>query len=258
MMQPMLCQPVTLDAAKELVLSGEWVIEEKYDGVRAYIEDGKLYDRRGKEMTQQFPEFEGLKEFKMSFDGEIVAQSGKFNDISGRVHLRDRFLIRLQAKRSPAKFMVFDVVGAGYAQQSLDGRREVLEKMDFSGFPWMVLARQYPGSDFATRWNDVLEHGKEGLVLKRRAASYQFGKRAADWLKLKAWEETTATFTKLEVHPKGVRLETEDGHSVNVNGVQAEEVIARFRRDGVVLGEVQYLPQRESSAWRFPSWRGVV
>jgi uncharacterized protein YkuJ len=44
---------------------------------------------------------------------------------------------------------------------------------------------------------------------------------------------------------------------VNVNGAQAEEVTRIFKEKGKVVGEVQYLPQSDSDAWRFPSWRGL-
>jgi len=248
-MKVMLCEKATVEYAE--TLEEGWVAERKYDGVRAYIENGRLYDRREKDITEKFPEFVGLAELNVFIiDGEIVSQSGEFNDISGRVHLKDKFFIQLSAKKSPAIFMAFDIVAAG---KQLWERKEVLSKLDVPA--WMQKAE---GGGFAELWEQVQQNGWEGVVLKRTAAQYQEGKRSADCLKIKAFVETTAVFTKLEQHNKGCRLETADGHSVNVNGAQASEVLRIFGKDGKVTCEVQYLPQNNSGAWRFPSFRKCI
>lgn len=255
-LNPMLCQAATIGQARVLFLSGEWVVERKLDGVRAYIEGGRLFDRRGVDITRKFPEFVGLEKVAAVLDGEIVAQSGEFNDVSGRMHLRDALKIRLSAKGCPARFVAFDMVSG----EVWEKRWALLQRVYFhDGVPlwdWMRLVPSFVSLEEG--WGKVLEGGWEGLVLKRRGSLYQEGKRSADWLKVKSWSEVVATFTKLDVHNKGCRLETVDGRSVNVNGAQAEEVIERFNRVGVVLGEVQFLVQSGSVAWRFPSWRGLV
>ena len=257
-LKPMLCQKATIERAKEIAKSGEWVIEQKFDGVRAYIEDGKIFNRRGQEITKQFPEFTGVADFKMSYDGEIVAQSGIFADVSGRVHMKDKFLIGLRAKASPAKFMLFDVVGDGYQQQPLTARREVLEKTNYKNYPWITLAEQFPATDIEEKWGEVIASQQEGLVMKQKDAAYQEGKRSPDWLKVKAWEEAVATFTKFEEHPKGITIETADGRRVVVNGAQADEVKEAIKTKGSVKAEIQHLPQENENAWRFPSFRGLV
>jgi ATP-dependent DNA ligase len=255
-MNVMLCEKLSLEDAKKMDMSG-WVIERKLDGVRAYIENGRLYDRRNKDITKQFPEFVNLKKMtNQVIDGEIVAASLIFNDVVGRMHMRDKFMIRLQSERSPAMFIAFDMVRPS---MTLADRKQLLMEFGLSSycretFPWLLML--FKEDSFADGWRRVEENEWEGLVIKRLDAFYQEGKRSPDCLKVKAFQEATATFVKMDIHPKGCRLETADGRSVNVNGAQAEEVIRIFREKGEVIGEVQYLPQSGSEAWRFPSWRG--
>lgn len=257
---PMLCQPCPLEKARELLKEANGMImEQKFDGVRGVINDGRLFDRRGKDITHLFPEFVGIEKVKEILDGEIIAKSGEFNDVSGRVHLKDKFTISLVSKKESAIFMAFDCIVDG---SPLMDRKERLSKVvNGYAFPWLF-ASDWKDADkdrFEVAWQMVLQNFQEGIVLKRKASLYQFGKRSDDWLKVKGFQEVTAVFTKLEDHPKGCRLETADGRrSVNVNGFQAKEVKEIFLRDGKVTCEVQFLPQKDSDAWRFPSMRGLV
>lgn len=253
----MLCDKLTSQEARILALEGsKWVVERKLDGIRAVIEGGKLFDRRGKEITALFPEFIGLSTIQEVVDGEIIANTGEFNDISGRMHMKDKFQIGLCAKMNPATFVAFDIVRSG----DLIARKYELHMKFFPigvpKFDWMQLVVSF--SSFEDGWDKVQEYGWEGVILKDRHSTYQQGVRSKDWLKVKNFEETIAEFTKLEIHPRGVRLETAAGRSVNVNGAQAKDVIAQFKLHGKVSGEIQFLPQRGSTAWRFPSWRGMV
>lgn len=252
-MKPMLCQPMPYERAVELMrMEGhKWLCQEKYDGVRAYIENGRIYDRRQKEITDRFPELVGIPKLPFVIDGELICD--EFNQIAGRMHTKAAFDRRLLGQKHPATFMAFDVCIGG----SLSKRMEFLEQLEKEKFPpWMKVAPLV--ESFDEEWKRVLEETREGLVLKNIESGYQYGKRSPDWLKVKAFQETTAIFTKLDEHPKGVRLETDDGRSVNVNGAQAEQVRRKFEQEGKVECEVQYLPQAKSDAWRFPSFRGLV
>ncbi len=248
---PMLCQKMLpTDAAQ---LSSDWKLEKKFDGVRAVIRAGRLWCRRGNDITNRFPEFVGLDKLKQCYDGEIIAQSGEFNDISGRMHLRDKFLMGLRSKKSPAIFMAFDLPDA---QGDNVARRQMLEKTKC--VPWMQIAEQFPITEFYDMWQEVLENTDEGVVVKRNDTQYVLGSRADGWRKVKAFLETTAVFVEYEVHPKGLTIKTADDRTVVVNGAQASGVKDAIDRDGKVTVEVQYLPQKDSAAWRFPSFRGIV
>jgi ATP-dependent DNA ligase len=266
MIKPQLCQPVPIEEARQLFATGDWVSEIKYDGIRGIIENGKLYDRRGQEITARFPEFD-LSRFDKNtiIDGEIISQTGVFADISGRMHLKDPFGIKMAAKMKPAVFMAFDMLH----NEKTDISKEslVIRRMELMGcvnnvcLPWIKLAEGVSGTpnnhsmdDFNRLWDEVELNGWEGVVIKRVKAPYEEGQRSPNWRKCKAFKEVEAVFTKLDVHNKGVRLETADGKSVNVNGAQSEAVKAAFDKDGKVSGEVQYLEQA-SGEWRFPSWK---
>lgn len=253
-MNPMLCHKVTESDARTMLLLHTMVIENKYDGVRAYIEDGKLYDRRSVDITKKFPEFEGLEKLKGTFDGEIIAQNGQFNDVSGRMHMKDKFQISLIAKKNPAKLIVFDMPSV---RGNLEQRRDILCSVVLP--QWATVAEQYEATEenFTKLWNKVIADTAEGLVLKYKDSEYEFGKRSNAWLKCKAFKETIALFTKYEVTPRGLTIETPDGRRVVVNGEQAVAVQKAIDNNGEAACEIQFLPQLDSEAWRFPSFRGL-
>ena len=256
-MKPMLCTPLSIDDAHKLVANEGYIVEEKFDGVRAYIEDGKLFDRRGADITKRFPEFTGIERLN-GFDGELVVAKGQFSDVASRMHLRDKFQIGVLSKRSPVTFMAFDYFAE--SDEPLSQRKKFLSReVAKAAERWLKDAEFSVASpnNLEEMWDRIIEERKEGVVIKRLDSTYQFGKRSPEWVKMKAWTEATATFTKLAEHPKGVRLETADGRSVNVNGAQAQDVKKRFEKAGKVTCEVQFLPQKDSDAWRFPSFRGI-
>ena len=256
---PMLCESATPEEARALIAAqpGKWVIQQKIDGVRGVIRDGKLYDRRGKDITALFPEFVGIGAMRGEYDGEIVCTSGEFGDVAGRMHVKDPFARKILVKKNPAAFMLFDVVTPGL----LGERLAVIGAMDGALPAWMCPVKSFvcDGEMFEKMWSEVLEKGLEGVVLKSVMSPYE-RKRSVSWKKCKAFLETTAIFIKLEEHPRGIRLETEDGRAITVNGAQASEVRNEFRRTGSVTCEVQYMrsPVGDSTAWRFPSYRGLT
>ncbi len=253
----MLCESITFEEFKQRADLSEWIVERKYDGIRAYIKHGKIYNRHDKEITKLFPEFmNDLKSLPVhiAFDAEIVAQSHEFNDISGRIHFKDAFLISLASKKSPAKLMIFDYYD-NIAGNMWSERRDVLESIKLPVN--CELSQAIEGANIEQYWADiVVKYSWEGLVAKRKTSKYVWGKRSQDWLKIKAFKETEHKFTKYEVHPRGVTIEDDEGRRVVVNGAQAKEVVDTFKKTGCAIAQVQYLPQRNGT-WRFPSFRGL-
>ena len=245
-MKPMLCAKATLEVVNSL--DDNWIAEEKYDGIRAVIKGGKLFCRRGNDITYKYPEFKGIESIKETIDGEVICAT--FSEAQSRIHTQDKFKIKILAIKSPATFVAFDCVDVGRLSQ----RRATLESISFP--EWVTIAPQR--EDIQNLWDEVMAKSGEGIVVKNVNATYQEGKRSPEWLKVKAFLETTATFVKLDEHPRGVRLETADGKSVNCNGAQAEVVKKLFAENGFVEVEVQYMPQENSDAWRFPSFKRLV
>lgn len=249
-MKVMLCSSMTPEEARSIVAKGNHIVEPKLDGCRAYIIDGNLYNRRGDIINDKFPEFEGLKDIKGTFDGEIICDGGDFSTVASRVHTKDKLMRSVLSKKFPATFVCFDMV-----LPSLLMERKV--RLENASLPSWVRKIKY-SEDFDAMWSDVLANGKEGVVLKRKDSLYQEGVRSPDFIKVKSWSETIATFTELEEQPRGVTITTDDGRRVVVNGSQADGVRDAMKENGSIRAEIQYMSQKDSDAWRFPSFRSVI
>lgn len=226
-----------------------WWAEQKFDGVRATIQNGRIFDRRGKDITKRFPEFEGVEKIRGFMDGEIIGQSGEFSEVAGRMHLKDVAKRKLLARLHPCRF-VFWFYGIGGGD---DFKWEWAEAM--GALPkWLYRAEK--GSP-KTMWEQAEQEGWEGIILKCKC-DYVSGVRSEGWKKVKRWREVIHRFTKLESTPTGVVLEDAEGRRVNVNGAEAKQVVKLMKEKGFVDAEVQYLPQKDSDAWRFPSFRGFA
>lgn len=231
-----------------------WVIEKKYDGVRGWIKEGRLYNRSGRDITKQFPEFIGLEKLNGIFDGEIIAPSNRLNDINGRMKMKDSFEIKLQAKKEPARFMCFDFIPNGDTDILHFQRRELLVNCGVDDvLSWFNIVEQYEMEDFANLWDEVVQNNDEGLVLKLSNSLYVCGKSNI-WLKVKNWKEQTLKFTTYEEHAKGIKIMSQD-HTVNINGVCAKEVKELIDQQGYAYCEVQYMEQDDSESLRFPSFK---
>jgi ATP-dependent DNA ligase len=265
--KPQLCETADIKQVEEgLFDDGVWIAQKKYDGVRAYVYDGKIYSRSGRDITHKFPEFEefvkhtasGGKEPDLLFDGEIVsALTEEFNDVAGRVHLKDKLFIRMASKGNPAKLMLFDAFTpsreATSPVRTLNDRMHLLAifKDEFEN------VEVAPFDESPKRLLEIARNeGWEGIVLKKRDALYYNG-RSFDWRKVKLFKEVQHSFSSYDDHPKGVLLIDGD-RKVNVNGQQAEAVKRAIKENGSVKVEVQYLPQNGSQKWRFPSVRGFI
>ena len=183
-MKCMLCEKVTPADAEGICSSGNWLIERKFDGVRAYIEDGKLFDRRNVDITHRFPEFHPIPKGVM-LDGEIVASTGEFADVSGRMHLKDKRHIAALAKHQPASFVAWDAPDAG--GMLVDRRKAMLSVVQSASQTWLKASDVFP--DFASGWEAVEAGGWEGLIIKRKSSAYE-GRRSKEWLKVKRFVET--------------------------------------------------------------------
>ena len=255
----MLCETKTPEQARELCKSGEWIIEQKIDGCRGYIKDKRLYNRRGEDITEKFPEFaDGLQSMNGVFDGELLTTSGEFGDIQGRMHMKDKFLISVLVKKSPARFVLFDVLDSEEDDTPLIDRKKWIAKLVDTGvLPSWVMPLRW-SSDFDDMWRQVEENGWEGVVIKKANSRYE-NRRSNSWVKVKSWCETDAEFVKFEEHTHGITIETADGRRININGALAPPVKHKLIKDGKVTCEVQYMKSAlaGSDAWRFASYRGM-
>ncbi|MEO1089426.1 MAG: ATP-dependent DNA ligase [Pseudomonadota bacterium] len=177
----------------------DWLAEWKWDGIR-----GQLVKRRGAAylwsrgedlVTERFPEIvaaAGRLADGTVLDGEILAWR---DDVLPFALLQKRIgRLRLDARtlrEAPARFLAYDLLeadGVDLRAAAQHQRRSRLEAV-LAGAPAglgvspLVVAADW--EDLARRRDDARGRGVEGLMLKRRDAPYQVGRRRGDWWKWK-------------------------------------------------------------------------
>jgi bifunctional non-homologous end joining protein LigD len=185
--RPMLAMP-----APEKINSPEsYFAELKYDGERALAVLSHnffaLYNRRGMEITKQFPELVVPNNgFEMVIDGEIIVNDGTKSDfqcLQPRLHLQDPIRIRKLAESKPVKFVAFDTIwfnGDMTRRPLIERRPKVAEIVMRLNHPHYRIGSYCDFYEFLNKGGDY-----EGLVLKKKNSTYQIGKRSSDWLKIK-------------------------------------------------------------------------
>jgi len=164
------------------------IFEEKVDGYRmlAYKADRsvKLISRQGVDHTARYPDIvaalRAVEVPTLVLDGEIAIFDQKL--ISRFEWLRRRAPAEIA---TPPLFMVFDCPyarGKDLRDRPLYVRRNVIE--DTLDDQDLLLPVRRLSDDGLKAWQQVLEHGYEGLVAKDPASPY-VGGRTLKWLKVK-------------------------------------------------------------------------
>jgi bifunctional non-homologous end joining protein LigD len=193
---------------------GGWTYEPKYDGMRVIAEasarGARIITRNGKDKSTQFPEvilaLRSLAERAgrtVVLDGEVVArkkrkkrgaaagtEASEFQQLQGRMHLKDHDEILRLALEAPTSLVLFDMLRDGrtaLAGRPWTERRERLEALfEEAGDPddatISVSASTPRGASMLAK---ARKAGWEGIIAKRTDARYQPGARSDDWLKLK-------------------------------------------------------------------------
>jgi len=171
-------------------ITGEWVLEPKFDGWRVIVavdSDVRVWTRRGHDLTERLPELAGLADAvdaSVVLDGELVAGQGRAGDFYSLLPK-----IAARSRRAPLTFVAFDVLT--YDNQPVIGwpyarRRALLDGLELNGEAWYTTP-VLNGSVVAVLAACV-EHDIEGIVAKRVDSPYRPGERSTDWLKLKTAE----------------------------------------------------------------------
>src|SRR5437879_7769753 len=180
-----------------------YVVEDKYDGVRAQVHKAgdrvELYSRTFDRVTDRFPELlEPLRAIEGSFvlDAEVLAIKDdraipftRFQRRLGRKNVSEELRSAL-----PATLIVFDVLerdGRALLELPLDERQTILRALPLTG-P-LVFARQLrlaeSGEELVARLDREFEgaraRGNEGLMVKDPRSPYRPGRRGMEWLKVK-------------------------------------------------------------------------
>jgi DNA ligase D-like protein (predicted ligase) len=233
--------------------SPEWIFERKLDGIRCVaIRDGsslRMLSRNDLSLNERYPEIAAAlaaqERTRFAVDGEVVAESGRFQDLEG-----------------PRLYYVFDVLwldGEDVRGRPLRERKALLrDALDWRDpLRWVEYRNEAGEAMFA----EACASGWEGVIAKRAESVYT-DKRSRDWLKFKCergQELVIGGFTP----PKGSRVELgallvgvyEDGRLK-----YAGKVGTGFNRDTLhsLAAQLRPLERSESPFANAPRFRDVT
>lgn len=204
--KPMLASPPKADRLEHL--QGTHLADTKIDGIRAIAYwDGQhltLVNRSMKDVTHRFPDLEAsaclhFPDFPVILDGEIVAQSGSFQDTAVRDKQTQPADVAAAMKKHPVNFVAFDMLQ--YATLDLKPypyveRRQHLETYQclLEGSLWTITTIS---EDLVGYFEQVKQAGGEGIIAKRKRSSYRSG-RFSDFIKFKTVRRLTCIGTGYE------------------------------------------------------------
>ena len=180
-----------------------YVVEDKYDGVRAQVHKSddrvELYSRTFDRVTDRFPE---LLEPLRAIPGAFILDAEVLSLANGRAIPFTRFQRRLGRKEVaaalqaelPATLVAFDILerdGRALLDAPLTERHDILRTLPLR--EPIVFARQRvldASGDVLTSALDAdfaaaRERGNEGLMVKDPRSPYRPGRRGMEWLKVK-------------------------------------------------------------------------
>jgi DNA ligase-1 len=187
------------DAPDTLGTRTEWVVEWKWDGIRAQIvrrsDECWIWSRGEELIAHRFPEIASaasrLPEGSV-LDGEILAfAEGRpmpFSALQQRIG-RQRQVAQIM-RTVPVVFIAFDLLehgGVDIRDEPLDVRRERLAPLASNTGVLRLSEEVVAGSwaELADLRQESRARGVEGFILKRRSSSYGVGRRRGDWWKWK-------------------------------------------------------------------------
>ena len=192
----MLASPIESRAVDKLE---EYVAEEKFDGMRSQVHaDGDraaLYSRDLNDITASFPEiatfFMNLDLPDLVLDGEICVFID--NKIQPFQLLQKRMGVKKPTtkikEQYPVIFVAYDLLyldGEPIFGKTLMERRDMLNDIcaEFN----IAVTSQFEVAahkDVERLFDQAIAHGNEGLMLKKKTSTYEYGQRRKSWLKVK-------------------------------------------------------------------------
>lgn len=192
----MLASPIENRAVENL---DGYIAEEKFDGMRcqAHISNQKiaLFSRDLNDITPTFPDvvsfFASREMPPVLLDGEICVYNE--DTILPFQLLQQRMGVKKPGKKIleqyPVLFIAYDLLfydGEPIFDEPLAARRTHLETLADDYI--IPVTRQFSVDGFThldQLFDRALAHGNEGLMLKSRDSTYEYGQRRKSWLKVK-------------------------------------------------------------------------
>lgn len=192
----MLASPVESRAVDDYT---KYIAEEKFDGMRCQLHVSenkvKIFSRDLNDITNSFPEIVDYfteKELPgLVLDGEICVF--KDDTIMPFQLLQKRMGLKKPSKKVlqeyPTLLISYDILfydGQPVFEQTLTERRKLLNELS-SAFSFPVTTQKpiLNKDQVDELFELALAHGNEGLMLKHKDSTYEYGQRRKSWLKVK-------------------------------------------------------------------------
>lgn len=195
----------------------QYLISEKFDGVRALWDGKSLRFRSGQLITA--PAWFTAKLPATPLDGELWLARGKFDALSGIV----RKLQPVDAEWQQIKYMVFELpAGSGTFAQRSDELKALVQKSNWPQLQWIEQFKLTSEKALQAKLKQITAQGGEGLMLHKADAPITAG-RSPVLLKLKPVSDAEGIVTA-HIPGKGkyqgmlgaLQIKTEDGHTVKI------------------------------------------
>ena len=195
----------------------QYLISEKFDGVRALWDGKSLRFRSGQLITA--PAWFTAKLPATPLDGELWLARGKFDALSGIV----RKLQPVDAEWQQIKYMVFELpAGSGTFAQRSDELKALVQKSNWPQLQWIEQFKLPTEQALQAKLKQITAQGGEGLMLHKADAPITAG-RSPVLLKLKPVSDAEGIVTA-HIPGKGkyqgmlgaLQIKTEDGHTVKI------------------------------------------
>ncbi|HIE66013.1 MAG: ATP-dependent DNA ligase [Nitrospira sp.] len=199
--RPALCE--RLSSSEEIIEKiGRCSVEAKYDGFRCQVHQGKddfaIFSRNQERTTPMFPEIEAamrqlFQNEEVILEGEALAYDELTGDLSPfqvTIQRKRKHGISEFAKKVPLRFFVFDLLyyaGVDYTGRPYHERRsKLLQLIKKNDVIEVSRAVETGDPEEVTHFFDeAVEQGLEGIVVKRLEGPYAAGSRNFNWIKLK-------------------------------------------------------------------------
>ncbi len=181
---------------------GRAICEWKYDGERIQIHKSgnkiSMFSRRLENITEQYPDIaalarQNLKVNEAIIEGECVAvdsDTGAMLPFQELMHRRRKYGIEEAIREFPANIYLFDALiieGEDITGNPLAKRREILKNSikEVNGFRLSDALFSSDVREIEAYFENAIESGCEGLMMKGEDSTYQAGARGWQWIKLK-------------------------------------------------------------------------
>lgn len=251
----MLASPILFGSGYKELTGGSWIVEDKFDGIRAQIhkegERVRIFSRTLNDVSHSYPEvIAAVRSIDASviLDGEIIARR------DGRV-LPFRYLqARLQRKEVaeelmrevPVAYACFDILAKDdefLLDETLIERRAHLGATIMPGehlflADWKHLEGSQSPDVLHERFELARENGHEGLLLKRADSPYFPGRRGKWWLKLKRELSTLDVVVVAVEWGHGKRAKVLSDYTFAVRGPRGELLTIGKAYSGLTDAEI--------------------